>query len=72
LARGSIIQQTSGNTWVLHLDDAQSYLVDDDDNDVLIRLQISDTPVSTVPEAATWLLLLSGSALVGWRARRRY
>jgi hypothetical protein len=28
---GSIIQQTSNNTWVLHLDDAQSYLVDDDD-----------------------------------------
>jgi hypothetical protein len=69
---GSIIQQTSGNTWVLHLDDALSYLVDDDDNDVLIRLQITDKPVSTVPEPATWLLLLSGSALVGWRTRRRY
>lgn len=69
---GSIIQQTSGNTWVLHLDDALSYLVDDDDNDVRIRLQITDKPVSTVAEPSTWLLLLSGSALVGWRARRRY
>jgi hypothetical protein len=69
---GSIIQQTGNNSWVLHLDDAQSYLVDDDDNDVLIRLTIMDKPVSTVPEPSTWMLLLSGSALVGWRTRRRY
>jgi len=69
---GSIIQQTSNNTWVLHLDDAQSYLVDDDDNDVLIRLAITSKPVSTVPEPSTWIMLLSGSALVGWRTRCRY
>lgn len=68
---GSIIQQTSNNSWILHLDDAQSYLVDDDDNDVLIRLTITDKPVNTVPEPSTWMLLLSGSALVGWRTRRR-
>lgn len=68
---GSIIQQTSNNSWILHLDDAQSYLVDDDDNDVLIRLTITDKPVNTVPEPSTCMLLLSGSALVGWRTRRR-
>lgn len=68
---GSIIQQTGSNTWVLHLDDALSYQVDDDDNDMLIQLRITDKPVTTVPEPTTWLLLLTGSALVGWRARRR-
>jgi len=56
---GSIIEQTGSNTWELHLDDAQSYLVDDDDNDVLIRLTITNKPVNTVPEPSTWLLLLS-------------
>ena len=38
---GSIIQQTSANTWLLHLDDALSYLFDDDDNDVLIQLRVA-------------------------------
>lgn len=69
---GSIIQQTSDNAWVLHLDDALSYLVDDDDNDVLIRLTITSQPVSTVPEPSTWIMLLSGSVLIRWRTRRRY
>lgn len=68
---GSIIQQTGPNTWVLHLDDALSYKYDDDDNDVLIRLRITSKPVSTVPEPGSSLLILSGSALVVWRARRR-
>jgi hypothetical protein len=67
---GSIIQQTGANTWVLHLDDALSYLYDDDDNDVLIQLRITDKPVTTVPEPTTGLLLLAGSALVGWKVRR--
>jgi len=67
---GSIVQQTSNNTWVLHLDDALSYLVDDDDNDVLIRLTITSKPVNTVPEPSTWVLLLSGSAFIRWHTRR--
>ena len=33
-----ITQQTSPTTWLLHLDDAESYLVDDDNNDVLMEL----------------------------------
>jgi hypothetical protein len=36
---GSIIQQTSANTGLLHLDDSVS--VDDDDNDVLMQLRVA-------------------------------
>jgi hypothetical protein len=67
---GSIIQQTSANTWALHLDDARSDLVDDDDNDVLIQLRITDQPLASVPEPVTGLLLLTGFALIGPRFRR--
>jgi hypothetical protein len=38
---GSITQQTSSTTWLLHLDDALSYQVDDDDNDVLMQIRIA-------------------------------
>ena len=38
---GSIIQQTGADTWLLHLDDALSYLYDDDDNDVLMQLRVA-------------------------------
>jgi|HubBroStandDraft_1064217.scaffolds.fasta_scaffold00803_7 uncharacterized repeat protein (TIGR03803 family) len=34
----SITQQTSPTTWVLWLDDAMSYLVDDDNNDVIMEI----------------------------------
>jgi hypothetical protein len=34
----SITQQTSSTTWVLHLDDALSYLYDDDNNDVIMEI----------------------------------
>jgi hypothetical protein len=33
-----ITEQTSSTTWVLHLDDALSYLIDDDNNDVLMEI----------------------------------
>ena len=38
---GKITQQTSPTTWLLHLDDALSYLYDDDDNDVLIQIRVA-------------------------------
>lgn len=40
---GSIIQQTGPDTWLLHLDDALSYLYDDDDNDVLMQIRIAQS-----------------------------
>jgi hypothetical protein len=52
---GSIIQQTGPETWLLHLDDAVSYLFDDDDNDVLMQLR-----VAPVPEPRMTLPMLSG------------
>ena len=67
---GSIIQQTGQFTYVLHLDDAQSYLVDDDNNDVLIKVTITPSSVTT-PEPTTMVLFLSGSALIAWKSRRR-
>jgi len=49
---GSIIQRTGPETWLLHLDDAESYRIDDDDNDILMQLR-----VASVPEPATALCL---------------
>ena len=37
---GKVLQQLSPTTWLLHLDDALSYLYDDDDNDVLMQIRI--------------------------------
>lgn len=36
-----VTQQTSSTTWLLHLDDALSYLYDDDNNDVLMELIVA-------------------------------
>jgi hypothetical protein len=36
---GDVIQTLRPNLWVMHLDDAASYLVDDDNDDVLIQLR---------------------------------
>ncbi len=50
---GKIIEQTSQSTWLMHFDDAASYLFDDNDADILIQL----TLVPTGPP----VLLLQGS-----------
>ena len=38
---GSIVQQTGQSTWLLHLDDALSYLYDDDDDDILMQVRVA-------------------------------
>jgi uncharacterized protein (TIGR03437 family) len=40
---GSIIEQTGANTWLLHLDDALSHQIDDDDNDILIAIRLESS-----------------------------
>ncbi len=37
---GKIIEQTDPDTWVMHLDDAASYTVDDNDADFLIQIRL--------------------------------
>lgn len=65
---GSSLQQTTVNTWVLHLDDAASFNVDDDDNDILFKMRLSSAttslplPSEPVPEPS--IIFLMGSGLV--------
>lgn len=62
---GSSLQQTTVNTWVLHLDDAASFNIDDDDNDILFQIRLSATPNPqplTIPEPS--IIFLMGSGLV--------
>jgi hypothetical protein len=66
---GSVVQQTSPITWVLHLDDAASYLVDDNNADVLIQVILVPTP-----EPSTIIMFsLSTLGLMGyaWRQRKQ-
>jgi uncharacterized repeat protein (TIGR01451 family) len=50
---GSAVVQTGPHTWELHLDDAASYLLDDDDNDVIIEVHIEPAgPDLNVTQAA--------------------
>jgi hypothetical protein len=64
---GNIVQQTSPSTWVLHLDDAASFLVDDNNADVLMQVTLV-----AVPEPSTLILfILSLLGPVGYAWRRR-
>jgi len=66
---GSVIEQTSISTWLLHLDDAMSFY-DDGDNDVLIQIRLSAATPTPAPEPATLLLLGSGLlGLIGFRRK---
>lgn len=62
------------NNWVLHMDDAWSYMYDDDDNEMLIRVwvdQSASPPETPVPIPGTILLLGPGLAvLAGIRIRK--
>ena len=44
---GSILEETSANTWVLHCDDVGS--TDDDDNDVLIQIRLAPELIHVAP-----------------------
>ena len=51
---GSVVERIGVDHWILHLDDAAS--VDDDDNEMIIRVQ-----VQSVPEPFTVVLVLAGA-----------
>ena len=40
LGRGRILKQIAPDTWIMHMDDAASFLVDDSDDDVIIRIRL--------------------------------
>jgi hypothetical protein len=63
---GSVYEQTSATTWVFRLDDALSYLFDDDDNDVLIQATLT-----LVPEPSFSVLLLAAIVVSLRRQRHR-
>lgn len=60
---GSVVEGVGDNQWILHLDDAWSYLFDDDDNEMIIRVWIDQSaePPLSVPEPATWAMLVAAS-----------
>ena len=68
---GSVVEQIGGNAWILHLDDAWSYLYDDDDNELIIKIWIDPTatPPSKVPEPSVALLLAIGLTCLGLQLR---
>lgn len=65
---GSVVEQTGSEEWLLHLDDAASLNIDDDDNDVLIQLRLS--PFNPVPIPGAAFLFLPGLGLFVWMRRK--
>lgn len=55
---GGVVESIGSNMWILHLDDAWSYMYDDDDNEMLIKVWIA--PTASIPEPKTWMLLIAG------------
>lgn len=68
---GSVVENIGGNAWILHLDDAWSYMYDDDDNELIIKVWIdqSATPPSNISEPSVLLLLAAGLICLGVKAR---
>lgn len=58
---GSIIEIVATDHWILHLDDAASYIYGDDNNELVIRVRVE--PVESVPLPGS--LLLIGTGLLG-------
>ncbi len=68
---GSIVQQTSPTTWVLHLDDAASFLVDDNNYDVLMQVTLIPAAVPEPSSLNMFIVSLLGSIGFAWRRRKQ-
>lgn len=53
---GSVVEVIGLDRWTLQLDDAASYMFDDDDNEMIIKVN-----VNPVPEPSTILLFFAGA-----------
>ncbi len=62
---GSVVESLGLDHWRLHLDDAASYNIDDDDNEMII-----DVRVTPVPAPSAVLLGFLGVTAAGWRLRK--
>lgn len=58
---GNIIAQTGATTWLMHLDNAVSYLYDDSNNDILMQIRIDPSFVSPQPNLGNFIVPSSGS-----------
>lgn len=67
---GGAIQVLGANDWALHLDDAWSFMFDDDDNELVVRVWIDTSAPVPVPEPGSIPLVLAGLAGM-WALRRR-
>ncbi len=63
-ATGNIVTQTGSTTWVLHLDDAVSYQIDDNDHDVLMQVRLAPTTTGTTTTTTT-VTASTGTATYG-------
>lgn len=63
---GSVVVPFGPDTWVLFLDDAPSYLFDDDNNDLFIQVRLA-----AVPEPGLLTLAISGCLAWAMTGRRK-
>ncbi len=64
-ASGSVIAQTSATTWMMNLDDANSYRFDDDDNELLMQIRLVPIP------EPSGIVLFGALGVAAFRRRRR-
>lgn len=62
---GSAFQQTQSNLFYAYLDDAASFLFDDDDNDIVLQLRVQPIPISLIREIPEPSLIYGLGAIAG-------
>lgn len=67
---GSAIEVVGANDWILHLDDAWSFMFDDDDNELVLRVWIDPSAPVPVPEPGSLALGLLGMIALTLNGKR--